>query len=286
MKAFRIELRKALINPWFAIALAVGCILATASIVGSIELYSETLSYIMPTVTFSDPETSSMSLFRFLLFTDFIQPSTDLFYALLPLLAVLPYSWSLAQEQRRGYLLNVCQRITRVRYFAIKAGAAFVAGTLVIATPLLINLLIGLCFIPAYATSIATVIYTGIYDTNVWSSLYYLNPPAYCALFIVLNAGFSGLWAAFVLLIGLLFTDSTRLLAGSFIALYLYQTFEYQIAVAFTGSALGYLSFSPLSFLRGVAVSGNTSEWSFIPWLTALAIISALIIARGKEDLL
>lgn len=286
MNAFCVELRKALINPWFTTALAVGCTLAITSIAGNIALYDETLSYVLPTVSFSDPETSSMSLFRFLLFTDFIQPSTDLFYALLPLLAVLPYSWSLAQEQRRGYLQNVCQRTTRARCFTCKASAAFVAGALVVAVPLLINLLIGLCFIPTYTTSIATVIYTGIYDTNLWSSLYYLNPPAYCTLFIVLNAGFSGLWAAFVLLIGLFFADSTRLLAGSFIALYLYQAFEYQIAVTFTGSALGYLSFSPLSFLRGVAVSGNTNEWSFIPWFAVLAIISALIIVRGKEDLL
>lgn len=287
MEAFLVEVGKSLSNRWFFLSLFVGCVFAVLSAMGNIGFYDESLSYALPSLSMIDPEVSSISLFRFLLFTDYLQYATELFYALLPLLAAMPYSWSLAQERRIGYFQTISIRVRPQVYLCFKGAAAFVSGALAVSLPLLVNLVIEACFIPAYPPSPTSAFFTGMYGSMLWSSLFYTDPASYCVLFIALHAGFSGLWATFVLMLGLFVDDGTRLIAGSFVFLYLFQAFEYQIAAAVTGTGTDYLDFSPLTFLRGTAIGGNTSEWSFVPWVVGLiVIIVAFIVHQRNKDVL
>lgn len=110
MRVVLVEMRKAFLNRWFALALAVGCSLALVSAIGSIALYNETLGYILESWGFSAPLLSASSCFRFIMTSDYVQGSTDLFYALLPLLAALPYSWSLCAEKSEDILTMLSLR--------------------------------------------------------------------------------------------------------------------------------------------------------------------------------
>lgn len=111
------EIRKAFGNTWFIVATLFGCLLALISATGNIILYHETMRQILEWWGIIAPNLSASSCFRFFITSDYIQPSTDLFYALVPLLAALPYGWSLCSEKRRGYLNNVFVKSKRGRYF-------------------------------------------------------------------------------------------------------------------------------------------------------------------------
>lgn len=287
MHVFIVEARKAIFNRWFALAFAAGYFLACASAAGNIAVYAESLNLILEWWGTGDAGLSASSCFRFIMTSDYIQGSTDLFYALLPLLAALPYSWSLCAEKKRGYLNIAFVKATRGRYVGAKTLAAACAGGIAVVGPLLLNIMLCACFIPAYAPDVTTVFNTGIYDSVMGSELYYNAPIFFVTLYVVLTALFAASWAALALLVGGYVSDSVRLIAGMFLCVYLFASLEYQLGVLFVGSATEYLSVSPLTWLRGVSISGNTSIVPAAVWIVVLiASCSILWLRWRKEDAL
>lgn len=277
------EIRKAFGNTWFIVATLFGCLLALISATGNIILYHETMRQILEWWGIIAPNLSASSCFRFFITSDYIQPSTDLFYALVPLLAALPYGWSLCSEKRRGYLNNVFVKSKRGRYFFAKAFAAATSGFAVVVLPLLLNCLICACFIPAYSTDIATVFNTGIYDSIMALSLYYSCPVLFVGFYIVLTGLFGAAWAVFALFLGGYAYDSVRLIAGLFVCLYLFGALDYKIGILLTGSGTEYVSLSPLIWLRGVAINGHTDIAAVLVWLSCLTMISIVLALRLRK---
>lgn len=153
--------------------------------------------------------------------------------------------------------------------------------------PLLLNIVLCACFIPAYAPDATTVFYTGVYDSVMASELYYDTPILFVTLYVVLTALFAASWAALTLLVGGYMNDSVRLIAGMFLCVYLFASLEYQLGVLFVGSATEYLSVSPLAWLRGVSIRGNTSIIPALVWLVvSIAVCSILWFRWRKEDAL
>lgn len=287
MKVFILELRKAFINRWFVIALCVGLVLATISAYGVVFLYMETERMMLEWWGVTNPFLSVSSCYRFFMTSDYTQASTDLFYALLPLLAVLPYGWSLCQEKQSGYLQNIYVRVERTRYLGCKACAAALSGGTVVLAPLLLNCIICACFIPAYTPDVVSVFHTGIYESVMGSQLYYQSPLLFVGLYLILSFLFSGVWSAFVVLIGGFAKDSVRLLAGSFLVLYLLAALEYKFGILFSGSGTEYLSLSPLVWLRGVSFGGYTEIGVAVVWLLVLMLFVVICICcHRKEDML
>lgn len=287
MLTVSIELQKAFGNTKFLIALAFGCLLALISAVGNIAVYQNTLDQIIEWWDVVALDLSASSCFRFFMTSDYIQPTTDLFYALIPLLAAMPYGWSLCEEKNKGYLQNVYIRSKRKQYLAAKAFAAASSGFVVIAIPLVLNLLLCACFIPAYPTDISSVFTTGIYDSLMLVELYYSAPIAYVCFLVVLTGVFGAAWALLVLVIGGYAHDSVRLIAGLFVLLYMFGALDYKLGVFIAGSGTEFTILSPLIWLRGVVITGQTSLMVAGAWVCALLIISLLFASHfRKEDVL
>ena len=70
--------------------------------------------------------------------TELQSPCNQLFYLLLPFLAVLPYGSQLFSEWNNGYAGQMIIRCGRRRYLTARGIAAFVSGGCVIAIPLLV----------------------------------------------------------------------------------------------------------------------------------------------------
>lgn len=198
MAVFAVELKKALANRWFAVALGIGAVLAIASAMGNIVLYQNSIEQIISLGDSVDKGLSALSVFRMVMPADYIQPATDLFYALLFLMAVVPYGWSSSQEWQKGYVCQILSRETRRRYFVAKGAASFVAGACAIGFPLALNFIVCACWIPMFPTDVETVFNTGIYRSVMWSSLYYLHPGLYVVGYAALASVFAGLWAALI----------------------------------------------------------------------------------------
>ena len=128
-----------------------------------------------------------------------MRSAPNLFFFLAPLLIGLAYSWSRSSDVRGGYAAQVLVRTTRLRWEFAKLVAAFVAGGCVIALPLLVNLAVVLCFVPAYTPDIVDVVYTGLWVKVLLSGLFYQCPAAYVVARVLLDFVLAGLWATTVL---------------------------------------------------------------------------------------
>lgn len=86
---------------------------------------------------------------------------TTIFYFILPLAATLPFSFSLSDESKSGYLRQMTLKKGQMRYYFAKYIVTFTSGFLLAAIPLLINVIITACYIPAYKPDPLEQLYSG-----------------------------------------------------------------------------------------------------------------------------
>lgn len=280
------ELRKAFLNKWFVSSLLVMSVLGVANAFSANALFQEIYEVLAGQTMYANSEFSLVSLYGYLIITNTDLAPTEAFYLLFPIAAIMPYSWSLCKERNNGYLINIYTRTKKSTYLAAKCIATFTASFAVILVPLTLNLIASACLIPAFMPDISSLIYNGIGENRLWSSIYYTYPIAYCALFILLCAAFSGVWGLTVQTLGLFAKRPDKLLASSFVCLFCLQAFEEIAHLGLEGNSIGYLALSPLDFLRGSGVSGSsTSEMSLFVWLVGIAgTIAISVILNNKRD--
>lgn len=213
----RIELRKALSNRWFAVALAVGCVLALVSGTLNVVFMTNQAVRYEPRYEESYYFISATSCYRNWLGIDYLQAAMGLFFLLAPLLATVAYSWSLRSELKSGYAASMMVRTSRTRYYGAKCLAAFVAGGLTVAVPLVVNFVLVACFLPAYRPDPYDLIYIGIVPGHLMYPVLYRWPLLYVVLRTLLDFGLAGLWAAAVLGLSVVVRNRVALVAGSFL---------------------------------------------------------------------
>lgn len=280
--AIRIELGKALKNKWFYLATGLACFISFASAVGNvIEVYTDPFRNVAYTDTSYIPLAPN-SLYHFWIVTDFIQPATELFFLLLPLIAVLPYSWSLASEFKSGSIKNVLTRTTRLAYFGSKFLATFASGALSVGIPVVLNFLVCACIMPAYSPDITAVLYSGITDRGLFSQLYYSVPLLYSFLMTLINFLFGGLWAMVVMSLAFFIKNRITLLLAPFLVLLFLKFLESQVFSFNTHFGL-----TPFSYLRGAGGDFFSNGWIvLIEYVGFLIFVSSVVLLFKKRDVL
>lgn len=120
---------------------------------------------------------------------------TIIFYFILPLAATLPFSFSLSDESKSGYLRQMTLKKGQMRYYFAKYIVTFTSGFLLAAIPLLINVIITACYIPAYKPDPLEQLYSGQYYGQYLANIFYSEPFAFMIIFILIPGLFCGLWA-------------------------------------------------------------------------------------------
>lgn len=275
----RVELCKAIKNKWFVIAVVLGCLLALVSAVGNIllglQFEAQNISYMK--VTYQ--ELSALSLYHFWIVTDLTQPATDLFFLLVPLLVVLPYSWSLASELKNNSISHSLTRTTPIKYYGAKLFAAFVAGSLSVSIPIVLNFVVCACFLPAYVPQISAVIYLAIAQGTLWSYLFYTTPLLYSALMVLINFLFGGLWAMVVMSLAIFIKNRIALICGPFLVLLFIKFFESRV---FSFNA--HFGFTPFTYLRGIGGDFFSNGWvvcgEYVVFFVFVCIVLSLFCRR------
>lgn len=144
----RLELKKALKNPFFFISVSVMTLFSTLSAAYMVENNGEfnpnfLENYFLRDGEFyTNPMLSLTGFYNSWIGGESMSLVYSLFYTLLPVAAALPFAWSFFTERRSGYIKNVCTRTKKQYYFVAKGVAVFVSGALVTLLPLAVNLLI------------------------------------------------------------------------------------------------------------------------------------------------
>lgn len=198
-----------------------------------------------------------------------------------PLLATLPYSWSLVEEIRSSYANAIIVRSGRWAYMSSKLVAASLAGGLVVALPQIINFLILCLFFPSGTPDITAQMYYGIGPNCLWCGIFYTHPYLYVFLYILLDFVFCGLFAVMGCACGLL---GRRGYYGIIIPLFVLLILDYFRKIL---DYKVYIEISPLNYLHATPIA-NPASWQviLIEGIVFFGVSLLILWKRGiKEEL-
>ncbi|MBY4797891.1 hypothetical protein K6V98_05945 [Collinsella sp. AGMB00827] len=242
MNLIRIELSKALRNPWFLIAVGIGLCISLVSAISNLLYHFENGIFELQTYRYVSPAPDSC--YHWWISLDGLQPSSALFFQLMPLLSVIPYAWSSRAELNWGYSAQLYTRTNRSSCACAKGIAVFISSGLIVLIPVVINFLLLACFIPAYQPDVYEMIYFGIAEGDLWSETFYTFPQLYVIGYSILPFIMCGCWGLFVSGLGYFIDNRVILLTAPYLVL-LFITFVNERIFIALGSLNGFqLSFA------------------------------------------
>lgn len=202
---------------------------------------------------------------------------TTVFYFILPLSAALPFSFSLLDENRSGYLRQMALKKGRQQYYLAKYIVTFSSGFLVAVIPILINLIITACCLPISAPDPLEQLYSNQPYGMYLSRVYHSKPLLFVAIFVTLPGIFCGLWATLALCISL-FVPNKYIVV---IAPYLFLFFETAFFDALFANKTA-LELSPFYFIRG----SSAGDIHIVAGILLFMFITGftIVLLRGKKD--
>lgn len=283
LNIYTTEIRKSLSSKWFFIALGIGCTLAIVSFAANAIQDYDSMTIGLKYIDQAYMMLSPLSCFKYWIVTDYLQPATDFFFVLLPLLATLPNAWSFLSERKNGAIKNSVTRTSRKSYYAAKYLATFISGGAVVVAPIILNLVLCACLMPAYMPDIYAVIYVGIYAESLWSEIYYNAPVLYCLMFVCMNFTFAGLWASFVMSLSFFIRNRIALMVGPFLFLVFLKFFEEKL----NGVVTVHPGLTPFTYLRGTGTAFFSNGYVILAEFALLiAIVVVVTLANYRKDIL
>lgn len=281
-RLLQIELKKAFGSKLFWITLALGILIVSVSAYQNINGYFEFADGVKLRREFNagkviNPLNQVFTLYNSWIGAEVSMPMNSLYYILLPLMAPLAYGWSYFTEKKSGYVKNVVTRIDKKKYYLAKYIAVFLAGGAVVAIPLLVNVLVVACVIPAYQPDMFYQIYYAMYY-HYLTGLFYSIPVLYVAYVLVLDFVFAGLIAT--LSLALTFFVNNRF-AVVLLPMLFFMWVQYMQDLArqtFPDMA----PFSPQEFLK--AYGDSALLWVVVWGIGLLVVTLGIVYGKGAKD--
>lgn len=227
--------------------------------------------------------TEDNSAFAFSLYNTWIGSITGdlfftvIFYYILPLATCLPFSLSLLDEIKSGYLRQMALKKGQKRYYLAKYIVTFISAFLLAAIPIIINIIITACFVPAYTPDPLEQIYSSQYFGRYLASVFYSKPFLFIVIFTVLPGVFCGLWADLIMSISLFVHNKFAVVIIPYVALF----FEKSFFDALFANRIA-LDLSPFYFIRGNSYGNITFVLIFLAVLLCVSL--GIVYLRGKND--
>lgn len=281
----RTEIKRALTGKSFKFALVLGVAIAIAAAASAI--FTEFFRWDIWDKYWinsdgsmnKNPQIAVSTLYRCWIGGNYSQFSMA-FYYFLPLLAAVPFSWSLADEIKSGYRKQAIVRCGREKYYFSKYITAFISGALVVAIPLIVNYIIVACFIPARTPDPGECIWYGVFMTSFCSQLFYTAPLLYDLLIIFIDIIFAGFWATLCLSLGFYIKNKAAVIILPYILLLLHQ-----FLCTLISAYRFYIELSPFNFLKAYETSNTISGLVIFVSITIILLVSvAITYIRGKRD--
>ena len=193
-----------------------------------------------------------------------------LYYILVPLLATLPFGVSFYQDRKSGYLKNIFTRTDKKQYYIAKYIAVFLSGGVAGLLPLLFNFLSTAMCLPLILPQASAGTFS-VFEGGLFADIFYTNPYAFLAIYMVMNFIFFGLLA------------TIALAAGQFMENYfvvLLTPFLYSVLFMFLANFTGNVNYSMQNFLRP-SLPVNASLIEVLAEGILLAVVT-LILFIGK----
>lgn len=199
-----------------------------------------------------------------------------LFFALLPILAVLPHADTFYRDCDGGLVKGLYTRTKRKNYLISKYAAIFLSAGSAVAVPLLANLLLTMTVMPSIIPIRPTLEFVNSDPQGFLTELFYNNPYGYAVAYIALDFLIAGVLASVSLPVS--FFSNNRFVPLIFpFALYLFA--------GTICTMTGFGGFSMMSFANPAQPNIGTRGSYVVLELLVLAIPSAFIFFyKGSRD--
>lgn len=178
MKVYvKYEINRMIHNRWWIISIVFGCSIALS------DLFCFTYYY----------GAKNYSVIQAWIGTDYQFAFNGMYYVMLPVMATLPHAGSYFNDIDKGYVKNICIRISRTQYYIGKSLVTFVSAAIVVMVPLLVNLISCMCLYPMHEVEKLEFLSAGIIDRNIMPLAFQKYQLLYCIFFIFIAGWFAGL---------------------------------------------------------------------------------------------
>lgn len=219
------------------------------------------------------------------IFTNWIDGSQGtagemIFFTVFPLLASLPFSWSLLNEKMSGYTNHIFTRSTRIHYLSAKFIAVFLSGGIVITIAMSLNFAINAWVLPLTPT---TPQLTASGDGYFLSVLLMTSPIFYVVIRILTGFVWGGILACLSLAVSLFLHNTVLTVLSSFILMFGGSILSETLSRSTSGQT-GSFETSPLQLLHGITFNYNPAWYVWTIMLGLLAAELIVYFVRGMRD--
>lgn len=269
----RAEMYKAFHNKAFFVSLAIGLTMAAADILQNfIDMQS------FPGAVASPGGYDGVSLFVNWIGLNAYTLGHKLLLFTWPLLAALPFGWSLFSENKSRYSNQIIARVGKSSYLLAKAAASFVAGGSVLFIPVAADLLLNALVCPACIPEVITHV-TAITSGYFLSEMYYTQPWLFCAIWSGVIFLWGGVTATVCLAAAQIFKHSAVVVIFPYV-LYLVWTF----AVSFiSGLTEVTVELSPIYLFSAAPYSSNPAYVIFTEMAAIMLVSMAVLFICEKK---
>lgn len=251
-RCIKTELKKALKNKITLLIFALLLALVFSHIMSAVGIYNSCCIAELKGEEIGNPTITVISVFIRWLGADVASFESNFFYFILPIVAALPFGWSLAGELSTGYTRNVLYRVERKTYFLSKYIAVLVSGAIIVLVPLLLDFGVLSMILPSIRGD-SIYPYGVIGEPCMWSNIYFEHPLLYVIMYILLDALFAGLIAS-------ISTASAFFIKQKLAVILL--PFFIMLFLDYLNMAVILISeFSPMKFLRALPTAFDRYWW-------------------------
>ena len=211
---------------------------------------------------------------------------SSLYFFVFPLLIALPYGWSFCGEKNSGYMRQMLVRAGEKSYLTAKFLATFIAGGLAMVVPLIINFMLTALFIPAITPVPTYDTMYGVFGNSLFSSLYYTQPFAYVAVYMLVDFMFCGALACITMLSALFIKYKWVNCIFPFAVAMVLNVLN-NMLFSNTPGAENY-QFSPFYFTKCVQTGYPAKLWIIVLMSMLMAVITIVVnvVLMHKKDVM
>ena len=203
------------------------------------------------------------------------------FFTIFPLLAALPYAWSLRSEWSTGYMNHLLVRESKKTYLLSKFFVVFLSGGMAIAIPIILNFIANMWFLPLCLSS---PVITGGGQWQFLSHLFFTHPMAFVLIRIVTCFFWGGTLACLGMTasmfiphaIAAVLSPFILFLAGSVLSERTYQTAD--------STVWQRLDKNPFQLLHAISYGINPAWYVWTIIAVLLAAVFFVYYLRGKRN--
>lgn len=271
----KIEFKRALLNPYFVYICLIGILIAIIHSYNNIVLYKSVESNFYNMVTNGhNPYYPLFSIFTMWIGQDGENKIANLFYTILPIFSVIPYTWSYCKDTETGYYGKTVKKFGRFNYHLSKYIAVFISSGLVTVVTPIIDFFISIHFIPATHPDSVYDIYYEIFSNNFLADIFYTHPVIYVIIFILLNFVYYGLFGCIGYAVSTLLKSKTIALVTPLIIILIIECISNRIN---KGTVENCINISPYSFLN--PAKSFYTNWYIIIFEIFFLFITSFVIS-------